>query len=229
MPRPLRLEYPSALYHVTARGVQRGTIFLDDEDRLAFLKYLSRALQEGDARAFAYCLMGNHYHVVLQTSLPNLSVLMQRINSGFCQAVNRRHDRCGHLLEGRFKSIVVDRDSYLLEVCRYVELNPVRAGLVESPLQWRWSSHAAHVGRAPVPPWLASMELHEALTGLSPATGVQRQTAQREYAAWVAAGHDVRLWKGSLRDGLYLGDDVFAERMRRAASSGGIAGDRDQA
>ena len=135
MPRPDRLEYPGALYHVTARGVQQGDIFLDDQDRLALLKYLARALEEGQARALAYCLMHNHYHLVLQTSLSNLSALMQRINSGFCQSVNRRHHRCGHLLEGRFKAVIVDRDNYLLEVCRYVDLNPVRAGLVESPLQ----------------------------------------------------------------------------------------------
>ena len=135
MPRPTRLQYPGALYHVTARGVQQDAIFLDDDDRRALLKYVARALEEGRARAFAYCLMGNHYHLVLQTSLPNLSTLMQRINSGFCQSVNRRHDRSGHLLEARFKAVVVDRDNYLLEVCRYVDLNPVRAGLVDSPLQ----------------------------------------------------------------------------------------------
>lgn len=234
MPRPPRLEYPGALYHVTARGVQRGDIFLDDHDRRALLKYLGRALEEGHARAFAYCFMGNHYHLVLQTSLPNLSPLMQRINSGFCQAVNRRHDRSGHLLEGRFKAFVVDRDNYLLEVCRYVDLNPVRAGLVESPLQWRWSSYASHVGSAPVPPWLATAELHDVLTGLAAETDLQRHAARRSYAEWVAAGRGVRLWTASLRDGLYLGDEAFAERMKRAASSTGVgaqvvSGDRGQA
>lgn len=173
MPRPPRLEYPGALYHVTARGVQQSDIFLDDEDRRALLKYLARALEEGNARAFAYCLMGNHYHLVLQTSQSNLSTLMQRINSGFCQAVNRRHQRCGHLLEGRFKAIVVDRDNYLLEVCRYVDLNPVRAGLVESPSHWRWSSYVAHTGGAPVPAWLATHEVHGSLTGRSAETDIR--------------------------------------------------------
>ena len=222
MPRPTRLEYPGALYHVTARGVQQGDIFLDDDDRRALLKYVARTLQEGHAHVFAYCLMGNHYHFVLQTSLPNLSTLMQRINSGFCQAVNRRHHRCGHLLEGRFKAVVVDRDSYLLEVCRYVDLNPVRAGLVESPLDWRWSSYASHIGNAPAPPWLATDELHSALTGQPVETDVQRHAARRSYAKWVASGRGVRLWKESLRDGLYLGDQAFAERMKSSVSATGV-------
>ena len=222
MPRPTRLQYPGALYHVTARGVQQDAIFLDDDDRRALLKYVARALEEGRARAFAYCLMGNHYHLVLQTSLPNLSTLMQRINSGFCQSVNRRHDRSGHLLEARFKAVVVDRDNYLLEVCRYVDLNPVRAGLVDSPLQWQWSSYASHAGSAPVPPWLATTELHAVLTGQWAGTG---DAGRRGYADWVAAGHGVRLWKESLRDGVYLGDEAFVKRVK----AGGASGDRGQA
>ncbi|HEY8974028.1 MAG TPA: transposase [Burkholderiaceae bacterium] len=225
MPRPTRLQYPGALYHVTARGVQQGTIFLDDLDRGALLKYIARALEEGNARAFAYCLMGNHYHLVLQTHQSNLSKLMQRINSGFCQSVNRRHQRCGHLLEGRFKAIVVDRDSHLLEACRYVDLNPVRAGLVASPLQWRWSSYAAHVGRAPVPAWLATDELHGVLTGRATPSCDALRTARRRYADWVAAGRGVRLWDESLHHGLYLGDQAFVERMRGKVGPG----DRDQA
>ena len=148
MPRPPRLEYPGALYHVTARGVQQADIFLDEVDRRALLKLLARALTEGEARAFAWCLMSNHYHFVLQTRLSNLSTLMQRVNSAFSQSVNRRHGRCGHLLEGRFKAVLVDRDNYLLEVCRYVDLNPVRAGIVDSPSKWKWSSYAAPIPAA---------------------------------------------------------------------------------
>ena len=234
MPRPERLEYPGALYHVTARGVQQGDIFLDDQDRLALLKYLARALEEGHARALAYCLMDNHYHLVLQTSLSNLSALMQRINSGFCQAVNRRHHCFGHLLEGRFKAVIVDRDNYLLEVCRYVDLNPVRAGLVESPLQWRWSSYASHIGRAPALPWLATAALHDALAERSAETDAQHREAQRNYKEWVAAGRGVRLWEESLRQGRYLGDEAFVERMTRSEPltdfrAGAIARDRGQA
>jgi len=225
MPRLPRLEYPGTLYHVTARGVQQAPIFADDIDRGALIKYIARALEEGGARAFAYCLMGNHYHLVLQTSRPNLSALMQRINSGFCQSVNRRHERSGHLLEGRFKAVVVDRDNYLLEVCRYVDLNPVRAGLVDGPAQWRWSSYAAHTGRTPVPTWLATAELHAALTGRASNADDAIEAGRRGYADWVAAGCDVRLWDESLRLGHYLGGDAFVARMTGTSA----AGDRGQA
>jgi len=97
-----RLEYPGALYHVTARGVQRSTIYLDDADRVAFVDLVARTLGEGDARALAYCLMGNLYHLVLQTARANLSTLMRRINSSYGQVFNRRHGRSGHVFEGRF-------------------------------------------------------------------------------------------------------------------------------
>ena len=127
MPRALRLEYAGALYHVTARGVQQAAIFIDDEDRLSLLGNLAHALRTCEAKAFAFCLMDNHYHFVLQTGQANLSALMHRVNSVYSSAFNRRHGRCGHLFEGRFKALHVDRDAYLLEVCRYVELNPVRA------------------------------------------------------------------------------------------------------
>src|ERR1700758_4402167 len=100
MPRPLRLEYPDALYHVTARGTRQGAIFLDDQDRASLLSILARALKECDARAFAYCLMGNHYHFVLQTRQANLSVLMRRVNSVYSLTSNNRHGGCGHVFEG---------------------------------------------------------------------------------------------------------------------------------
>jgi len=213
MPRSLRLEYPDALYHVTARGVQQDPIFADDVDRRAWIKYVARALDEGDARAFAYCLMGNHYHLVVQTRQPNLSTVMQRVNSTYSQAFNRRHHRSGHLLEGRFKALHVDRDNYLLEVCRYVDLNPVRAGLVESAARWKWSSHKVHTGSAPPVAWLATAELLGVLTGRSCADNSEFGAAQRRYADWVAAGRQVRLWSESLRHGQYLGDDAFVERV----------------
>jgi len=225
MPSLPRLACPGTLYHVTARGVQQAPLFADDIDRAALIKYIARALEEGDARAFAYCLMGNHYHLVLQTSRPNLSALMQRINSGFGQSVNRRHERSGHLLEGRFKAVVVDRDNYLLEVCRYVDLNPVRAGLVEAPSQWRWSSYAAHTGGTPVPAWLATAELHGALRGRPGDSDDAIEAGRRGYAEWVAAGRGIRLWDESLRLGHYLGGDAFVARMTGMS----VAGDRGQA
>ena len=215
MPRSSRLEYPDAVYHVTARGVQQDAIFVDERDRASLLMILAQALRACDAQAFAFCLMGNHYHFVLQTRQANLSVLMHRINSRYSLTFNRRHGRHGHVFEGRFKALHVDRDAYLLAVCRYVELNPVRATLVESPAQWAWSSYRAHTGATPPPPWLATAELHGALMGQVPQDAAQAVGAWRHYADWVEAGRGEQLWHESLRHGLYLGDDAFVERMER--------------
>jgi REP element-mobilizing transposase RayT len=217
MPRSPRLEFPGALYHVTARGVQRSAIYLDDSDRVAFLHLVARTLGEGDARALAYCLMGNHYHLVLQTAQANLSTLMRRINSRFGQAFNRRHGRSGHVFEGRFHAVHVDRAAYLLEVCRYVDLNPVRAALCDTPDQWRWSSYRAHVGVDAGPPWLATNELHDALTGQARRDPAQIELARRRYADWVDEGRNARLWERSLLQGQYLGDRAFVRRVQASA------------
>ena len=215
MPRPPRLEYPDALYHVTSRGSRRDPIFVDDHDRASLLSILTQALHACDARAFAFCLMGNHYHFVLQTRQANLSTLMHRVNSVYSLTFNRRHARLGPTFEGRFKAVHVDRDNYLLEVCRYVDLNPVRAGMADSPGQWPWSSYRAHVGRTPSPPWLATAELSGALMGLMPEGVQQTAAACRRYAEWVEAGRSVQLWKESLRHGAFLGDEAFIERVKR--------------
>ena len=217
MPRQTRLEYSGALYHVTARGVRQDAIFMDDRDRKDMLAFISRVLTSGGARAFAYCLMGNHYHLVIQTLQPNLSVLKHRINSTYSQAFNRRHSRCGHVLEGRFHAVLVDRENYLLEVCRYVDLNPVRAGLVESASEWKWSSYRAHVGSAPPLNWLATAELLGVLTGHSSRNDSEVRARQQRYAEWVAAGHHARLWRDLHRQGQFLGDDAFVARVMNDA------------
>jgi putative transposase len=214
MTRPPRLEYPDALYHVTTRGVRQDSIFLDDRDRTSFLTILARALRTCDARLFAFCLMGNHYHFVLQTKHANLSVLMHRVNSTYSLGFNRRHARRGQVFDGRFKALHVDRDAYLLEVCRYVDLNPVRAGLVESPSLWVWSSFGAHSGVRPTLPWLATAEVLGVLTGHALQDANPTSAAQRQYADWVHAGVGAQLWKDSLRCGLYLGDEAFVECTR---------------
>jgi putative transposase len=211
MPRSPRLEYPDALYHVTARGVQQAAIFIDDHDRVSLLTIAAQMLRTCDAQTFAFCLMGNHYHFVLRTRQANLSMLMRRINSLYSLAFNRRHGRRGHVFEGRFKALHVHRDAHLLEVCRYVDLNPVRARLVDSPEQWRWSSYRAHTGSTLSPPWLATAELHGALMGQLPQNAAQTTAAHRRYADWVEAGRETQLWKESLRHGIYLGDESFVE------------------
>ena len=217
MPRPPRLEYPGALYHVTARGVQQEAIFVDDRDRVSLLAIMARMLRISHAQAYAFCLMGNHYHLILQTDLANLSMLMRRINSLYCLTFNRRHRRRGHVFERRFKALHVDRDAYLLEVCRYVDLNPVRAGLVDSPEQWPWSSYRAHTGAVPPLSWLATAELHGVLMGQTLRNAAQDAAARILYTDWVEAGRGAQLWKESLRQGLYLGDEAFVERIGRRA------------
>ncbi|MBU4594901.1 MAG: transposase, partial [Proteobacteria bacterium] len=131
MARPLRIEFPGAVYHVTSRGNAQAAIFVDGVDRNTFLAVLRQTLRRFNVLCHAYCLMTNHFHLLLETPDANLSKAMRQLNSVYTQAFNRRHGRVGHVLQGRFKAIVVDREAYLLELCRYVVLNPVRAGMVK--------------------------------------------------------------------------------------------------
>src|SRR5262245_9552496 len=156
MTRPLRLEFPGACYHVTARGDRQESIFEDKSDYLTFIDFLAKEVTQQAWVLYAFCLMDNHYHLLLETPEPNLVTGMRRLNGVYTQAFNRRHGRAGHVLQGRYKSILVDKDSYLLELCRYVVLNPVRAKMVTSVDRWRWSSYLATVGKMPCPDWLAA-------------------------------------------------------------------------
>jgi putative transposase len=136
MARPLRIEFPGALYHVTSRGNGRADIFLDDGDRQLFLNVLATVCHRLHWLCYAYCLMTNHYHLVIETPDGNLAKGMRQLNGVYTQRFNRRHDHVGHILQGRYKAILVERDAYLLELARYVVLNPVRARMVEAPEHW---------------------------------------------------------------------------------------------
>jgi len=219
MSRPLRIEFPGATYHVTSRGDRREPIYRDDADRQCQLDVLAEALARFDADVLAYCLMGNHFHLVVQTHAGQLSRLMRHLNGVYTQAFNRRHGLVGHLFQGRFKAVLVDSDSYLVALCRYVERNPVAAGLVPRPADWAWSSCRAHLGLAPAPPWLAADALHGFLLGREPTSEHDRITAARSYAAVVdtEAADDADFWATHLRAQIYLGDEDFAERMRAQA------------
>jgi putative transposase len=214
MSRPLRIEFPGALYHVTSRGDRRESIFADDEDRRSLLAVVEEGLERFDAMMLAYCLMGNHYHFVVRTGCANLSLLMRHINGVYSQRFNRRHGLVGHLLQGRFKAVLVDRDAYLLEVCRYVELNPLRAGLADDPAAWPWSSYRAHMGLAEPPAWLDTAGLHAYLIGHHPASAADTLRAKQHYARLVQAGRGVRLWEQALNRQMFLGDDAFVQRMQ---------------
>jgi REP element-mobilizing transposase RayT len=153
MARPLRIEYPGALYHVTSRGDRQEAIVEDDPDRTAFLNVLGEVISRFRWRCHAYCLMGNHYHLMIETPEGNLTKGMRQLNGVFTQWSNRRHKRSGHLFQGRYKAILVDRDSYFLELARYIVLNPVRAAMVTHPSRWQWSSYGGGEkrGREPFP------------------------------------------------------------------------------
>jgi putative transposase len=216
MSRPLRIEFPGAVYHVTSRGDRREAIYLDDADRVAQLAIIERAMERFDAQVLAYCLMGNHFHLVLHTRHANLSRLMRHVNGVYTQAYNRRHGLVGHLFQGRFKAILVDRDAYLLALCRYVERNPVAAGMVARVGDWPWSSYRAHVGAVPTPDWLDSDGLRGHLLGHSPAGSQDRRRAAQRYAALVCETReeDGSFWHGALRGQVFLGDEAFVERMQ---------------
>ncbi len=212
MVRPLRIEYPGAVYHVTSRGDRRESIARDDTDRSMFLNIVGQALARFGGTVSAYCLMGNHYHPVLHTREANLSRLMRQINGVYTQNLNRRHGLSGHVFQGRFKAILVDSDSYLLEVCRYVDLNPVRANMCRRPDDYPWSSYRALTGQADQPFWLDPQVLYEQL-----APGKSAVQAAAKYAEFVAQGKDVQLWDANLKQQIYLGDDDFITRMQKHA------------
>ncbi len=210
MARPLRIEFAGALYHVTSRGDRREAIFEDDEDRRVFLSTLAEVVERFNWICHVYCLMTNHYHLVVETPDANLSKGMRQLNGVYTQGSNRRHGRVGHLFQDRFKGILVDKESYLLELTRYVVLNPVRASMVAQPEQWLWSSYRAMVGEEASPKWLAT-------DALLAQFGKTRPAARSRYRDFVTAGLGAdSVWAG-LRQQIYLGDEGFVERSQSKA------------
>ncbi len=206
MARPLRIEFPGALYHVTTRGDRRETVYEDDADRERFLALLGEVVGAFNWVVHAYCLMDNHYHLLVETPDGNLSRGMRQLNGVYTQWSNRRHGRTGHLFQGRYKAVLVDADEYLLELTRYVVLNPVRAGMVRAPGDWPWSSYRATQGDVPCPPWLAADAVLSHF-------GSRRSRARAAYAKFVAEGVGATpVWEG-LRGQVYLGDERFMKRM----------------
>lgn len=206
MARPLRLELSDGYYHVMARGNRRERIFRDDDDRNAFLDLLQRQHERLGWNILAYCLMSNHYHLLVHTPDPNLSRGMRDINGIYTQRFNRRHRKVGHVLQGRYTAHLVDEDAYLLEVSRYIVLNPVRAKMVTGPRHYRWSSYRDTIGQRKAPSWLSVDQL---LAGFSK----RRSAAIQRYREFV---HDGVACGGKLeppRHSLFLGDEDFVERM----------------
>lgn len=206
MSRPLRIQFPGAIYHVTARGDRKEPIYDDHLDRVRFLEILEEVVTVYNWGIHAYCLMGNHYHLVIETPDANLSKGMRHLNGVYTQASNRRHERVGHLFQGRYKAILVDADAYLLELARYVVLNPVRAGLVDVPASWPWSSYLAMVAIHDKPDWLLSDRLLAHFSS-------DRAAAVKRYSDFVHAGiGQPSIWR-HLRGQIFLGDEAFARQI----------------
>lgn len=154
MARPLRVEYAGAFYHVINRGNAGENIFKSKKDREKFLGYLKKAIERFSIRIHTYCLMSNHFHLLLETTKPNLSKTIQWLNISYAVYFNRKHQRSGHLFQGRFKAILVDQDEYLKQLSRYIHLNPMRARMVEDTADYPWSSYKEFIGRTKATSWL---------------------------------------------------------------------------
>lgn len=209
MSRPLRVEYPGAFYHVTSRGNERRTVFQSNRDREKYLSYVEAAHERYGAVIHAYCLMGNHYHLLLETPRGNLSKILHYINGAYTTYFNIKRSRSGHLFQGRFKGILVDKDEYCKELSCYIHLNPVRVGMVKAPLEYPWSSYRYFVGRDKKPKWLTT----EFVLG---DFGGEGRRGFRKYREYVEGGQDEEL-DNPLKKVIastFLGDKEFIERIK---------------
>ena len=207
MARPLRLEYAGALYHVTSRGDRREDIYLDDIDRNEWLAVLDKVCGRFNWVVHAYCQMTNHYHFLVETPDGGLSKGMRQLNGLYTQRFNRHHEMVGHLFQGRYKAILIQKDSYLLELCRYVVLNPIRAGMVDELKDWHWSSYRAMVGLDTSPAWLDNdWQLSQ--------FGKYRNPAIKRYIQFVREGIGLSSPLRDVRHQLLLGDESFIEEYR---------------
>jgi REP element-mobilizing transposase RayT len=213
MARPLRLEFHGALYHVTSRGDGQEDIYLDNEDRATSVAVLEEVVKRFNWTVHAYCLMSNHYHLLVETPDGNLAQGMRQFNGIYTQRFNRRHRRVGHVFQGRYKAIIVQKDSYLLELARYIVLNPVRAGMVRSAKDWPWSSYRATACLMQPPAWLQTDWILSAF-------GTRKGPALERYRAFVAEGKNQPSPWQLLKNQIYLGDEQFVGKLQAGLEQG---------
>lgn len=207
MARPLRIEYPGALYHITSRGNAGQKIFRSDKDRSVFLQLLGTVIERFHWLCHAWCFMDNHYHLVIETPEGNLSRGMRQLNGIYTQKYNGKYHKTGHIFQGRFKAILVDKDSYLLELCRYVALNPVRAHMIEKPEDFRWSSYRSTAGFDKAPPFLV-------VDWLLAQFSSNRKRAESLYREFVLKGITQEAPWRELKGQIFLGDSQFIQRIK---------------
>lgn len=209
MGRPIRIEYPGAFYHVFSRGNQKLPIFFSDEDQCYFIDCLRSACKKFGVVVHAYCLMPNHFHLFLETMMANLSEIMQYLITNYVLYFNKKHERCGHLFQSRFRSVLVDAESYAKELSRYIHLNPVRSGIVERPELYAWSSYGYYLGKADPERWLETAAVLRLFGG-------QRSEAIKAYSKFIddGIGKDiVAPIKESVKHGI-LGNQEFIEKIK---------------
>lgn len=207
MARPLRIEYPGAFFHVTARGNAKKTIFYDDFDRGQFLSILGKTIEKYNWRCHALVLMDNHYHLLLETLDPTLSKGMRQLNGLYAEKHNQRYGTVGHLFQGRFKAFLIEEATYFLTVARYIVLNPVRANMVRHPADYRWSSYRATAGLEMVPSWLTIDRMFTEFKSAS----VDAHSAYRKF---VAEGIGLSSPFEACKKGIILGSDQFIADLR---------------
>ena len=210
MARPLRIEFPGAIYHVMSRGNERRAVVRDDKDRQRRLDWLRRTVETYCWQLHAFVLMTNHEHLFVETPEPNLSAGMQYLNGSYTSYFNRRHRRAGHLFQGRFKGHLIEARGYFLEVSRYIHLNPVRAGMVKLPREYHWSSYPGYLRAGRTLGWVR----YDRVLG---EFGSQLPEARRSYGRFVRAGvaSPPRSPFAQAVGGLLLGSQEFVERIRR--------------
>ncbi|HDP69852.1 MAG TPA: addiction module toxin RelE [Actinobacteria bacterium] len=207
MTRPLRIEFEGALYHITSRGNAKEAIFFTEKDFADFLEVLVQVVKRYNWLLHAYCLMNNHYHLLVETPEGNLSRGMRQLNGVYTQRFNRRHKRVGHLFQGRYKAFLIEKESYLLELSRYIVLNPVRAKLVKNPGEWRQSSYRATAGiEKPncsfTPDWIIAQ------------FGNQKGKAFEKYQRFVQEGLGKESPLSKVQGQLFLGRNNFIEQLK---------------
>lgn len=205
MSRPLRIEHSGALYHVTARGDRRDRIYRSDNDRLVWLSILGETCARFNFVIHAYCQMTNHYHLLVETVGGGLNRGMRYLNGNYSQYFNRTHSLVGHVYQGRYDAILCQRDNYLLELSRYIELNPVRARMRSLPEEWPWSSYRTKMGMQHSPVWLRpeAVLLHLASN---------QEEARQAYRQFVLAGIHGPNPLRAVKNQMFLGDEAFCQR-----------------
>jgi REP element-mobilizing transposase RayT len=208
MARPIRLEFPDAIYHVTTRGNGGEDIFVDDQDRQEFLTVLGEVVSRTGWIVYAYVLMDNHYHMLIETPNGNLSRGMRQLNGVYTQRFNSRHGCGGRVFQGRFKAILVERNGFLLELCRYIVLNPLRLRAVKMISRYKWSSYRATAGEVRAPAWLNTGWMLDHF-------GRSSSVAQRKYAEYIEAGAGLPSPMSRVKSQILLGSTAFVKKMKQ--------------